>query len=82
MNLTHYLAAHWGKFGVRVNMLSPGGVAGGQDPEFKRKFSARVPMGRMAEHGDLTGPLVFLASDVSSYVTGINLPVDGGYTLW
>lgn len=82
LNLTSYLAAHWGKHGVRVNMLSPGGVSGGQDPEFRRKFCARVPLGRMAEHEDLVGPLVFLASEASKYVTGTNLQVDGGYTLW
>ena len=82
LNLTHYLAAHWGKHGVRVNMLSPGGVAGNQDPEFKRKFCARVPLGRMGEYADLTGPLLFLASGDSGYVTGQNLQVDGGYTLW
>lgn len=81
-NLTRYMAAHWGRYGVRVNMLSPGGVEGGQDPEFRRKFCDRVPMGRMAVHDDLVGPLVFLATDASRYITGINLRVDGGFTLW
>jgi NAD(P)-dependent dehydrogenase (short-subunit alcohol dehydrogenase family) len=82
LNLTRYLAAHWGRHGVRVNMLSPGGVACGQDAEFTRKFCGRVPMNRMAEHADLVGPMLFLASSASSYVTGQNLQVDGGYTLW
>lgn len=82
VNLTRYLAALWGPAGVRVNALSPGGVLGGQDPEFKRKFCARVPLGRMAEAGDLVGPLLFLASDASRYVTGIDLLVDGGFTAW
>jgi NAD(P)-dependent dehydrogenase (short-subunit alcohol dehydrogenase family) len=81
-NLTQYLATHWGPQGVRVNMLSPGGVEGGQDVEFKRKFCSRVPLGRMARHADLVGPVIFLASDASLYVTGQNLQVDGGYTLW
>jgi NAD(P)-dependent dehydrogenase (short-subunit alcohol dehydrogenase family) len=82
VNLTKYFATHWGPAGVRVNALSPGGVAGGQDPEFIRKFCARVPLGRMAELEDLVGPLVFLASDASAYVTGIELRVDGGFTAW
>lgn len=82
VNLTKYLATHWGPRGVRVNTLSPGGVLGAQDEEFKRKFTARVPMGRMGVGADLQGPLVFLASDASSYVNGIELRVDGGFTAW
>ncbi len=82
LNLTKYLAAHLAPKGVRVNALSPGGVLGGQDPEFKRKFCERVPLGRMAVAEDLRGPLLFLASSASAYVTGINLQVDGGFTLW
>ena len=82
VNLTRYLSTHWGSSGVRVNALSPGGVEGGQDETFKRKFISRVPLGRMAGARDLGGPLIFLASDASSYVTGIELLVDGGYTAW
>jgi NAD(P)-dependent dehydrogenase (short-subunit alcohol dehydrogenase family) len=82
VNLTKYLATHWARSGVRVNALSPGGVLGGQDPEFIRKFCARVPMGRMAEAADLVGPLLFLASSASRYVTGVELRVDGGFTAW
>lgn len=82
LNLTRYFATHWGPAGVRVNVLSPGGVLGGQDAEFRRKFSSRVPLGRLAEHADLGGPLLFLASDASAYVTGTELRVDGGYTAW
>ena len=82
VNLTRYLATHWAPHGVRVNALSPGGVLGGQDEEFKRKFCNRVPMGRMATAEDLRGPLIFLASQASAYVTGTELMVDGGFTAW
>jgi NAD(P)-dependent dehydrogenase (short-subunit alcohol dehydrogenase family) len=82
VNLTRYLATLWAPHGVRVNALSPGGVLGGQDEEFKRKFCNRVPLGRMATAEDLCGPLLFLASRASSYVTGTELVVDGGFTAW
>lgn len=82
VNLTKYLATAWGRHGVRVNTLSPGGVLGAQDDQFKRKFSDRVPLGRMAVYEDLIGPLQFLASDASAYVTGAELRVDGGFTVW
>jgi NAD(P)-dependent dehydrogenase (short-subunit alcohol dehydrogenase family) len=80
ISVTAYFARLWGPDGVRVNSISPGGVAGGQDPEFVRKYTERVPLGRMAEPDDLVGPLLFLASDASRYVTGQNLTVDGGLT--
>jgi NAD(P)-dependent dehydrogenase (short-subunit alcohol dehydrogenase family) len=80
VSLTRYFARLWGPRGVRVNALSPGGVAAGQDPEFTRKFCARVPLRRMAEPADLTGPLLFLVSDASRYFTGQELRVDGGFT--
>ena len=82
MNLSRYFATHWAPQGIRVNVLSPGGVEGNQDAAFKAKFQHRVPMGKMAQLDDLVGPLVFLASGASRYVTGTELIVDGGFTAW
>ena len=82
VNMTKYFATLWGARGIRVNTLSPGGVLGGQDDQFKGKYGARVPLARMAKGDDLKGPLVFLASRASSYVTGHELRVDGGFTAW
>jgi NAD(P)-dependent dehydrogenase (short-subunit alcohol dehydrogenase family) len=82
VNLSRFFATHWAGRGVRVNTLSPGGVLAGQDEQFKGKYNARVPLARMAEAEDLKGPLVFLASRASSYVTGHELRVDGGFTAW
>ena len=82
VNLSKFFATHWAGRAVRVNTLSPGGVLAGQDEHFKSKYGARVPLGRMAEPEDLKGPLVFLASSASSYVTGHELRVDGGFTAW
>lgn len=82
LGLTRHLATYWASAGIRVNALTPGGVASGQNNEFARRYSQRVPLGKMAAANDLVGALIFLASDASSYVTGQNIIVDGGLTAW
>ncbi len=80
LNLTRYFAAHYGPRGVRVNCVSPGGFESGQPAAFVERYARATFLRRMAGAGDLGGPVIFLLSEAARYVTGINLPVDGGYT--
>ena len=82
ISLTRYLAAYWGGKNIRVNCISPGGVYHeGENETFVKKYSAKVPLGRKAEVREISGTVVDLASDESSYVTGQNIIVDDGWSL-
>ena len=80
--LTLYLATYWAQDGVRANTLSLGGVEQGQPATFIERAAAKIPLGRMARPGDFQGALVYLCSDAASFVTGANIVVDGGKTIW
>jgi NAD(P)-dependent dehydrogenase (short-subunit alcohol dehydrogenase family) len=80
--LTIYLATYWAQAGVRVNTITLGGVESGQPADFLAKATAKIPLGRMAKPHDFQGALVYLCSDAAAFVTGANLVVDGGKTIW
>ncbi len=83
INVTRYLASHYGSKGVRVNVVSPGGIINPEKAppaQFLERYSQMTMLGRMANAPEIGGATVFLLSDASTYITGVNLPVDGGYT--
>ncbi len=82
INLTKYLAVYWSKKNVRVNNLVLGGVMQGQDKNFINRYSKKVPLGRLANKDEFNSTIIYLISPSSSYITGSNLVIDGGWTAW
>lgn len=82
INFTRYLATYLAHYNIRVNSISPGGIFNNQADEFVKRYCEKVPLGRMAYPSDVVGSLIFLISDSSKYITGQNIVVDGGFSIW
>ena len=82
VGMTKYLSTYWAKDGIRVNALSPGGVFQNQSPEFVQRLEKLIPMGRMAATDEYKGAIKFLCTDASKYMTGQNIVIDGGRSVW
>ena len=82
ISLTKYLASYWNNSGIRVNVISLGGVENKQNKEFIKKYSSKTMIGRMAKNNEFVGLVQFMSSDASSYMTGSNVIADGGWTAW
>jgi NAD(P)-dependent dehydrogenase (short-subunit alcohol dehydrogenase family) len=80
INFSKYLASYYGKNNIRVNCVSPGGIFDHQPIEFVRNYESKVPMKRMGKPDDISPAVSFLLSDDSTYITGQNLIIDGGWT--
>jgi NAD(P)-dependent dehydrogenase (short-subunit alcohol dehydrogenase family) len=80
ISLTRHLASLWAEKNIRVNCVTPGGIFDNQSDDFVKAYSQKVPLGRMAKKDEISGALLYLASDLASYVTGTNIVVDGGLT--
>ena len=82
IGLSRWISTSYGKYNIRSNILSPGGVFDNQEKKFVKNYTSKVPLNRMAKWKDYDGAILFLSSDASSYMTGSNLVIDGGWTAW
>lgn len=82
INFTRYLSTYLAPYNIRVNAISPGGIFNNQPKSFVEKYKEKVPLGRMGTPSDIVGTVIFMVSDASEYITGQNIMVDGGLSVW